>query len=171
MRILLAWTDETSPNLGVRALGRGSKDLLRRIWPQAEFVYMNYGSKPEAVTWSPRGLVREWVTGRRGMRDWLDGFDLYWDTRSGDSFSDIYGLPRHTTMSMIHEFAARRHVPTVLAPQTIGPFVPPWNRTRRNSTPSPVVNMWISGAGAWSGRFFRAGGGASSSTSADATPP
>ena len=122
MRILLAWTDETSPNLGVRALGRGSKDLLRRIWPQAEFVYMNYGSKPEAVTWSPRGLVREWVTGRRGMRDWLDGFDLYWDTRSGDSFSDIYGLPRHTTMSMIHEFAARRHVPTVLAPQTIGPF-------------------------------------------------
>ncbi|AZS42693.1 hypothetical protein BWL13_00228 [Microbacterium oleivorans] len=122
MRILLAWTDETSPNLGVRALGRGSRDLLNQIWPDAEFAYMNYGTKPEAVTWSPRGLVREWVTGRRGMRDWLGGFDLYWDTRSGDSFSDIYGLPRHTTMSMIHEFAARSHVPTVLAPQTIGPF-------------------------------------------------
>lgn len=122
MRILLAWTDETSPNLGVRALGRGSTDLLRRIWPDAEFTYMNYGSKPHTVTWSPRGLVREWVTGRRGMRSWMEGFDLYWDTRSGDSFSDIYGLPRHTTMSLIHEFAARSHVPTVLAPQTIGPF-------------------------------------------------
>lgn len=122
MRILLAWTDETSPNLGVRALGRGSRDLLRRIWPDAEFTYLNYGTKPEAVTWSPRGLVREWVTGRRGMREWLGSFDLYWDTRSGDSFSDIYGLPRHTTMSMIHEFAARSHVPTILAPQTIGPF-------------------------------------------------
>ncbi len=122
MRILLAWADETSPNLGVRALGRGSQDLLQRIWPEAEFTYMNYGTKPEAVTWSPRGLIREWVTGKRGMRDWLGGFDLYWDTRSGDSFSDIYGLPRHTTMSLIHEFAARSHVPTILAPQTIGPF-------------------------------------------------
>jgi len=122
MRILLAWTDETSSNLGVRALGRGSRDLLRGIWPDAEFTYMNYGTKPEAVTWSPRGLVREWVTGRRGMRDWMAGFDLYWDTRSGDSFSDIYGLPRHTTMSLIHEFAARSQVPTILAPQTIGPF-------------------------------------------------
>ncbi|MEW1835207.1 polysaccharide pyruvyl transferase family protein [Microbacterium sp. NPDC079995] len=141
MRILLAWTDETSPNLGVRALGRGSQDLLRRIWPNAEFTYMNYGSKPEPVTWSPRGLVREWVTGRRGMRDWIDGFDLYWDTRSGDSFSDIYGLPRHMTMSMIHEFAARRHVPTILAPQTIGPFGSRRSRilARRDVTRSRLV--------------------------------
>ncbi|MFT4050780.1 MAG: polysaccharide pyruvyl transferase family protein [Microbacterium sp.] len=122
MRVLVGWSAETSPNLGVRALSRGSRDLLRRVWPDAEFEYMNYGSRPSAVTWSPAGLVREWATGRRGMKTWLSGFDLYWDTRSGDSFADIYGMPRHTTMSMIHEFAVRCGVPTVMAPQTIGPF-------------------------------------------------
>ena len=57
---------------------------------------------------------------------WLSGFDLMWDTRSGDSFADIYGLARHTKMSLIHEFAVQAGLPVVLAPQTIGPF-----RTRR----------------------------------------
>ncbi|MFT4214540.1 MAG: polysaccharide pyruvyl transferase family protein [Microbacterium sp.] len=122
MRVLVGWSDETSPNLGVRALCRGSRDFLRRVWPDAEFEYMNYRTKPSAVTWSPAGLAREWVTGRRGMKTWLSNFDLYWDTRSGDSFADIYGMPRHTTMSMIHEFAVRSGVPTIMAPQTIGPF-------------------------------------------------
>nr|WP_315266248.1 polysaccharide pyruvyl transferase family protein [Microbacterium lemovicicum] len=122
MRVLLGWTDDISPNLGVRALGRGSQDFLRRIWPDAEFEYMNYGTRPTSVSWSTRGLAREWVTNRRGMKDWLRSFDLYWDTRSGDSFADIYGMPRHTTMSLIHELAVRSGVPAVMAPQTIGPF-------------------------------------------------
>lgn len=122
MRILVGWTDDVSPNLGVRALGRGSRDLLSGIWPDAEFEYMNYGMRPSAVPWAPRSLLRERVTGRLGMMDWLRGFDLFWDTRSGDSFADIYGKPRHRTMSLIHEMVVRAGVPAALAPQTIGPF-------------------------------------------------
>lgn len=122
MRVLIAWANDSSVNLGVRALARGSEDLVRSVWPDAEFTYLNYGRRQPEVPWSPRALVRERVTGRLGMQRWLSGFDLVWDTRSGDSFADIYGLTRHTTMSLLHEFAAQAGVPSVMAPQTIGPF-------------------------------------------------
>ena len=123
MRILVAWADDSSANLGVRALGQGSVDLLRRVWPEAEFTFMNYRRRPQQIPWGRnRSLLRERVTGAKGMMRWLEGFDLVWDTRSGDSFADIYGLPRHTTMSLIHEFAAQAGTTTALAPQTVGPF-------------------------------------------------
>lgn len=121
-RILIGWGDETSGNLGVRVLGQGSRDLLRRLWPNAEYVYLNYGSKPAEIPWGWRSLLRERASRSLGMMKWLGQFDLFWDTRSGDSFADIYGLDRHLTMSLIHEFAAQAGVPAVVAPQTIGPF-------------------------------------------------
>lgn len=126
MRVLIAWANDSSVNLGVRALARGSEDLVRSVWPEARFTHLNYGRRQPEVPWSPRALVRERVTGRLGMQRWLRGFDLVWDTRSGDSFADIYGLTRHTTMSLLHEFAQQAGVPVIMAPQTIGPF-----RTRR----------------------------------------
>lgn len=129
MRVLVAWADDDSMNLGIRALARGSVDLLRQVWPDAEFVFANYGRRPPELPWGRhRSLLRERATGRHGMMHWLRGFDLVWDTRSGDSFADIYGLSRHTTMSLVHEFAVQAGVPVVLAPQTIGPF-----RTRRGA--------------------------------------
>jgi polysaccharide pyruvyl transferase WcaK-like protein len=60
------------------------------------------------------------------MQRYLGSFDLVWDTRSGDSFSDIYGLSRLAVMSSIHEYARQAGTSVVMAPQTIGPF-----RTRR----------------------------------------
>lgn len=123
VRILVAWADDSSANLGVRALGEGSVDLLRRMWPGAEFEFMNYGRRPAQIPWGrDRSLLRERVTGRKGMMRWLGDFDLVWDTRSGDSFADIYGLPRHVTMSLVHEFAVQAGTAVALAPQTIGPF-------------------------------------------------
>lgn len=123
MRILVGWAGDVSPNLGVRALGRGSADLLRSVWPDAEIEFMDFGNRPPAIPWGrPRSLVRERLTGKAGMMDWLSGFDLYWDTRSGDSFADIYGPHRHAKMALVHEFAVQAGVVGVLAPQTIGPF-------------------------------------------------
>lgn len=122
MRILIAWADDSSPNLGVRALGRGSADLLGSLHPGAHMEFMNYGSKPDALNWPTRSLIKERLLSRTGMMEWLSSFDLLWDTRSGDSFADIYGLARHSTMSLIHEFAAQAGVQCVMAPQTIGPF-------------------------------------------------
>lgn len=123
MRILILWAGESNPNLGVRALARGSRDLLRRVWSDAEFTYADFGQRPAEIPWgAPRSLWRERVTGRLGMQKYFRGFDLVWDTRSGDSFADIYGLRRMIVMSYVHEFARQAGARMIMAPQTIGPF-------------------------------------------------
>jgi polysaccharide pyruvyl transferase WcaK-like protein len=123
VRVLVLWADEHSPNLGIRALARGSRELITGAWPDAEVEFADFTSRPPQVPWGRvRSLVRERVTGRLGMRPWLERFDLVWDTRSGDSLSDIYGAHRHSVMSAVHEFAVQAGRPVVMAPQTIGPF-------------------------------------------------
>lgn len=123
MRILILWADDRSPNLGVRALGAGTEALARRVWPEAEFVFHNYGAKAAPVRIGAlSAIVREAVTRRGGLSRWFRGFDLVLDTRAGDSFSDIYGMPRHSAMSATAEYAHRAGVPVVFSPQTLGPF-------------------------------------------------
>lgn len=123
MRVLVLWADDVSPNLGVRALAQGSRALVQRVWPDAEVEFQNFGrgAAPMPIG-SLRSLVRERVTSRRGLQGWLRTFDLVVDTRSGDSFADIYGLPRLTIMSALAECAVEAGVPVVLGPQTLGPF-------------------------------------------------
>lgn len=123
MRILILWADDSSPNLGVRALGRGTAAMARRVWPDATIEYQNYGHRARELPFGRlRSLLKERVTGRLGMQRWLGGFDLAIDTRSGDSFADIYGLRRLTVMSAVAELVSQAGVPLVLGPQTIGPF-------------------------------------------------
>lgn len=123
MRALVLWADDRSPNLGVRALAHGTTALVRRAFPDAEVDVQNFGRGAAPVPiggWRP--LVREHVTGRHGLKDWLAGYDLVVDTRSGDSFADLYGLPRLVAMTALSDLAVRAKVPVVLGPQTIGPF-------------------------------------------------
>jgi len=123
MRVLVLWADDASPNLGVRALGRGTAALVHAVHPGAEVVFQNYGHRsPHLPFGQLRSLAKERVTGSLGMQRWLSGFDLVVDTRSGDSFADIYGLHRLAVMSSIADFARQSGVPVVLGPQTIGPF-------------------------------------------------
>ncbi|HEV7184275.1 MAG TPA: polysaccharide pyruvyl transferase family protein [Leifsonia sp.] len=123
MRVLILWADDASPNLGVRALGSGTAELVRRVWPEAEITFQNYGRRvPQLPIGRVRSLVKERVLGRAGMQTWLSRFDLVVDTRSGDSFADIYGTRRLVVMSTVAEFATQAGVPVVLGPQTIGPF-------------------------------------------------
>ncbi|MGV9194816.1 polysaccharide pyruvyl transferase family protein [Microbacterium sp. MC2] len=142
MRVVVLWASEASTNLGVRALARGSRDLLRRVWPDVEVEYVDFGHRPDELRFGhARSLVRERVLNEHGMMRWLRRFDLVWDTRSGDSFADIYGIDRHRKMSLLYEFAQQAGVPTVLAPQTIGPFRTRTGRkwARRNMRRSELV--------------------------------
>ncbi|MDR6971743.1 polysaccharide pyruvyl transferase family protein [Leifsonia shinshuensis] len=142
MRTLILWADDASPNLGVRALGAGTAALLRRVEPDTEIVFQNYGMRaPQLPIGRLRSLVKERVTGRNGMQRWLAGFDLVVDTRSGDSFADIYGTRRLAVMSAVAEFATQAGVPVVLGPQTIGPFDSPLGRriARRSLRRSQLV--------------------------------
>lgn len=135
MRVLVLWAHEDSPNLGVAALARGSHELLRSAWPDADFTFVNFGRRPEwFFIGSPRAMLRERLTGRHGMRRALADFDVVWDTRSGDSFTDIYGQGRDRLMSTIYEMAVRAGAHGVLAPQTIGPFDTAQGRRRARRT-------------------------------------
>ena len=125
MRVLLLWASDTSPNLGVRVLAAGHRALITSIWPQAEVVEHNFGAQATPVPMgSTRAEVKELLTGRGGVVDWLrDDFDLVVDTRSGDSFSDLYGLPRLTVMTLLAEAVRRSGTPLVYGPQTYGPYL------------------------------------------------
>lgn len=123
MRALVLWADHRSANLGVRALAEGTAALIRRTWPDAEIVLQNFGKGPAPLPMqTSRGLVRERLTGAAGLVRWLGDFDLVVDTRSGDSFADIYGQRRLRTMTTMAELVSQSGTPLVLGPQTIGPF-------------------------------------------------
>ena len=120
VRVLVLWADEHSPNLGVRAWPAAAATSSLGLARRGVRVRRLHVSSAGGAVGRVRSLVRERVTGRLGMKRWLEGFDLVWDTRSGDSFSDIYGSHRHSVMSAVHEFAAQAGRPVVMAPQTIG---------------------------------------------------
>lgn len=130
MRVLILWAHASSPNLGIRALAGGCAELARRAWGNVQIEHAGYGclgSSPIPIG-HPRAVLREYIENKRGLRKWLRGFDAVLDTRSGDSFADIYGVHRLVAMSVIAEVAQQMDVPLILAPQTVGPF-----NTRRGS--------------------------------------
>lgn len=122
-QVLLLWTTPNSTNLGVRALGEGSAALVRRVAPDAEILTQSYGQGEAPVNIGVgRSLLREFVLNSRGLKTWVKGFDLVVDTRAGDSFADIYGLPRLRKICNMANFVKACGVPLVIGPQTIGPF-------------------------------------------------
>ena len=125
MHALVLWSDPQSTNLGVRVLAAGTGELARAAFgSQTEIAHQGYGPGDSPVRiGDARRLARRLINARHDeFVDWVRGFDVVVDTRAGDSFSDIYGLQRHLTMSLAQELAHRAKVPVVLGPQTIGPF-------------------------------------------------
>jgi colanic acid/amylovoran biosynthesis protein len=118
------WAHQDSANLGLHVLAEGTASLIKRVWPDAEIEFQDYGkgTAPMPIS-SPRSLAKEWVTGNRGLKRWIQSFDMVIDTRSGDSFADLYGVERLFGMGMVAELVHRAGVPLILGPQTIGPFV------------------------------------------------
>lgn len=123
MKALILWGEHASANLGVRALGAGTEAILRRIDPSVEVQRQSYGPGDAPVRiGSHRSQLRRLVRDTDGLTDWVRQFDLVLDTRAGDSFADIYGLPRLWTMNLMTEIVGRAGVPLIYTPQTIGPF-------------------------------------------------
>ncbi len=123
MRVLVLWANDTSSNLGVRALAQGTTDLVSSALPDAEVTRVHYGPGPAPVRigdW--HRLVRERMSRSSELLAWLSDFDLAIDTRAGDSFADLYGLERLATQSLLAELTREAGTPLVLGPQTIGPF-------------------------------------------------
>jgi polysaccharide pyruvyl transferase WcaK-like protein len=123
MRVLVIWADPGSTNIGLQALAAGNEALVKRVWPHARVEFHRALAEGTAMHIAGfRAEVKERLTGRNGLVDWLSQFDLVLDTRSGDSFSDLYGLKRQASMTLLGDAVRRAGVPLVLSPQTIGPF-------------------------------------------------
>lgn len=124
MKVLVLWSNNIQPNLGVRALAHGSEALVKLAFPQADVRFRGLGAEGDGPIniGHIKPLLKERVVGRKGLMEWLSSFDLVLDTRAGDSFTDIYGMRRLAQMSVISEFARQAGVPVALGPQTIGPF-------------------------------------------------
>lgn len=124
MRALILWAEPASTNLGVQVLAAGTAAMARRAFgSHLNVSYQGYGpgDAPAELGRDPRLALRI-IRPRDQVADWMRSFDLVLDTRAGDSFADVYGLPRLRRMSLLHETAVRLRVPVILTPQTIGPF-------------------------------------------------
>jgi colanic acid/amylovoran biosynthesis protein len=123
VRALILWAEPESTNLGVRALARGTERLLELAFGEVVTATQGFGpgDAPARIgTW--RGQLKRLASRHDELVDWVRGFDIVVDTRAGDSFTDIYGMPRLATMTLMGEIVRRARVPMVLGPQTIGPF-------------------------------------------------
>lgn len=142
IEIGLFWHSYRSGNLGVGALSIANAHLIREAAaelgiPVTLTIFGMRENNPdypvgEAITnidldfayiLSPAGLLRD-----------VKALDLAIDIGAGDSFADIYSTKR-VIMVVLTKLAARlRHIPLILAPQTIGPFNQPfWKKMAARS--------------------------------------
>ncbi|BAH53731.1 polysaccharide pyruvyl transferase family protein [Rhodococcus opacus] len=119
-RILVLWADRDSTNLGLRALAEGTESIVERRWPNAELTFHTQDSPDTPL--SKRSVLRDILRPRGPIKRELARYDAILDTGAGDSFTDIYGLRRLVLMAYVQRVAAQLRVPTILMPQTVGPF-------------------------------------------------
>ncbi len=137
-----------SSNMGCNALTHGTLAVLREVSLRLgiPFRYSLVGNPPDGVL--PSGLAssniqlvdelpdaswRGWlrtayrrdVAARRDRTRLLRGADILLEGGWGDSFSDLYGPGRFTSLHRHVQFAGRLGKPLIFLPQTIGPFQAP----------------------------------------------
>lgn len=117
----VTWANPDAPNLGVRALAEGTSALLSTLG-DVDVHYPIFEREPLRSLLSTRSLVRGLVRPGGQLARMIAEIDVLVETGGGDSFTDIYGIPRLARMHHIHRAAASVGVPVVFGPQTIGPF-------------------------------------------------
>lgn len=121
--VAVLWANPEASNLGVRALAEGSAELARRaIGDRVRVEFPVFEDEPLRSTLSTASLLRGLASTAGALREYLAGFDVLIEAGGGDSFTDIYGLPRLARMAHIHRAARSARIPVVFGPQTIGPF-------------------------------------------------
>lgn len=126
-----------SDNLGVGALTATQIRMLERmaeaggyglhiivfVWPDTRAHYIT-GPHIETVTLRGRDLVSPFGGLLRNIRR----CDVVFDIGAGDSFADIYGVPRFMRIVAPKLAAIAMRRPLLLAPQTVGPFERGWTQ-------------------------------------------
>lgn len=142
MRVLVLWADDSSANLGVRALAQGARELARMAWgSDVDVVLQDFRGSESGVAITPRALLEATVSRRGPLAEFVQGFDVVLDTGAGDSFADIYGAKRMAALVGMQRLSRALSVPHLLAPQTIGPFDRGWARAAARRSIARYVDV------------------------------
>jgi len=87
----------------------------------------------------------------------IDAADVVLDVSGGDSFSDIYGMPRLRTVAWPKRIALLRGRPLVLLPQTYGPFAADRARKLAGSLVAGATMAWARDPDSYAGLAELAG--------------
>ena len=122
-KVLLLRADATSPNLGVRVLKEGTEALVRRAFGEGTTVHVqNFDGGDTGAKFNRETVVRDLFRADGPVKTVLRRYDLVIDVCGGDSFTDIYGAKRLALILYTQWMSQRLGIPTILGPQTIGPF-------------------------------------------------
>ena len=122
-KVLLLRADATSANLGVRVLKEGTEALVKRALGAETVVHVqNYNGGDTGEKFNRDAVLRDVLRPHGPVKRVLRRYDLIIDVCGGDSFTDIYGLNRLALILYTQRASQKLGVPTVLGPQTIGPF-------------------------------------------------
>ena len=119
-KILVLWSDDRSPNLGVRALAAGAVAVINEADPTAKVILQDFAPNEQGFSLGRKSIISQMTN--RSIAKWLREFDVVLDTGAGDSFTDIYGIKRLLMMTVTQRAAIGGPTKFVMLPQTIGPF-------------------------------------------------
>lgn len=129
-KIVLLGLEPNSGNFGCSALAHSFINMLKDIAREDNInmsgfaICSNYFVLPEDPFFELKCLKMN----LKSAKFWNEYYslvksaDMVFDFSEGDSFSDIYGMHRFITRSVLKELAIRKNKKFILGPQTLGPF-------------------------------------------------
>lgn len=133
LTIGLAWHSFRSGNLGVGALsvcninlidtevqrsGASAKYIIFGNNGPCNYVPKKFEDKVEFIHCSAKNIAKN----LREIKSKISSCDIIFDIGEGDSYADIYGIARLLKLTYTKNISLNQGIPTVICPQTIGPF-------------------------------------------------
>ncbi|SMF57095.1 Uncharacterized conserved protein, partial [Alteromonadaceae bacterium Bs31] len=146
MQVVVAGAAPDTGNLGVSALCYSAVSKLNSLLPNLGINILDHGSGIRRGAYSLNDGTQLNLMGAKGSRRFFEGSNFanirfctkylpvtqearlmrrasaIMDISGGDSFTDLYGKKRFTTITYPKLIALENNIPLVLLPQTYGPF-------------------------------------------------
>lgn len=138
IKVGLFWHSLNSSNLGIGALTVSHMEIIADAarsrglvcefhiicWPPEEGFFQDVSQSLEIHYMKAKDFIKPWSA----LHRWIKHCDVIFDIGAGDSFADLYGSKRFYFLSATKIFSLLHGKKLILAPQTIGPYIKPFNR-------------------------------------------